>query len=214
MFATSAEPVQLGVERVNCYEWRKHITGSVSVNFNYSETGDGYTLAGSGTITHGTLYTGWTRRELQCLGMPLGDEQNWILRGPNLCEGRAEIRGLLTAANTIPVTFTPSVGDPVVEDWAIFWQIAANDYEVKDGTLLPVFTPYPDWENDPYSVAYRAQIDASTPGAMYVGIAPSVPFSGFPSPYGVPIQWLKNGESGTSGNGYLNATVTCSFTIV
>lgn len=213
MLGADSEPVQPSVVGVNCYEWRKQITGSVSVDFIYSETGDNYTLTGSGTITHGPIYTGWTRRELQCLGMPFGDEPNWILRGPNLCEGRAELRGILTAANTIPVTFTPNVGDPVVEDWLIFWQIAANDYEVKDSTLLPVFTPYPDWENDPYSMAYRAQIDASTPGAMLVGIAPVVPLSGSPSPYGVPIRWLKNGESGTSGNGFLNATVSCSFTI-
>lgn len=199
------------MERVNCYEWRKHITGSVSVEFNYSETGDGYTLTGSGTITHGTLYTGWTRRELQCEGAPLGDEQNWILRGPNLCEGRAQILGILTPSGTVTMTFTPQGQPPVTEEWSIFWQVQPEGYDTRTN-LLPV-SPYPDWENDPYSVSYRAAIDASPPGTMLVGIAPTPPDSGFPAANAVPIRWLKNGESGTSANGFLDATVTCSFTI-
>lgn len=211
MFGASAEPVQPSVVVVNCYEWRKHITGSVSVSFQYSETGDGYTIAGSGTITHGELYTDWTRRELQCIGMPLGDEQNWILRGPNLCEGRAQIVGMLTPTGTIPVTFTATGQPPVVQEWSIFWQIETNDYEIKGDTMLPV-VPYPNWENDPYSVAERAQIDASLP-ALRVGIAPVAPFSGSPWQSGVIIQWLKDGESGTSPDGFCSAQVSCNFTL-
>ena len=196
---------------MNCYEWRKRITGSVSVAFNYLETGPGYTLAGSGTITHAALYTGWTHRELQCIGTPLGDEPNWILRGDNLCEGRAQIFGILTPENTIPVTYTPTVGTPSTEQWSIFWQVQPEGYDTRTN-LLPV-SPYPDWENDPYSVSYRAAIDASPPGTMLVGIAPTPPDSGFPAVNGVPIRWLKNGENGTSDNGFLTASVSCIFSL-
>lgn len=213
MLGAGAESVQPGVDGVNCYEWRKHITGSVAVQFTYNETGPGYTLAGSGTITHGALYTGWTRRELQCEGMPLGTEDTWILRGPNLCQGRALLNGILTATNTIPVTYTPTTGPATTEDWAIFWQITANDYAVVPGVLMPV-SPYPDWEDDPYSVAYRAQIDGLPVGTLYVGIASVPPSPGAPYPSAVPLQWLKDGQTGTSSDGFLEATVTCNFSLI
>lgn len=211
--------MQPGVVRVNCYEWRKHITGSVSVNFNYSETGNGYTLTGSGTITHGPLYTGWTHYELQCIGSPVVsfEEQMppWILRGNNLCEGRAFIGGHLPATSKILMTLTQEGGPPLTYEWGIFWQINSFQEEgwitVSD-TLLPS-SPYPDWENDPYSVAYRAETDALPLNSMLVGISPVPPPNGSPLSSAVPIRWLKNGQSGTSADGYLNATVSCSFTI-
>jgi hypothetical protein len=197
---------------MNCYEWRKHITGSVSVSFTYSEAGEGYTITGNGTITHGALYNAWTRRELQCNNGPLEHQPAWILRGPNLCDGRSQIVGLLTPSGTVPVTITAEGLDPVVEDWSIFWQITFNDYEVLSNTLLPL-QPYPDWENDPYSVAARALIDNSEPGGLLVGIASSPPSPGAPSPSAVPLLWLKDGQSGTSPNGFLSATVACNFTL-
>ena len=197
---------------MNCYEWRKHITGSVSVNLSYSETGEGFTISGSGTITHATLYTGWTRRELQCVGAPLTTTDPWILRGPNLCEGRALIEGVLPPSGTIAVTYTTEGLPPVVEQWSIFWQIIGEDYRVLENTLLPV-SPYPDWENDPYSVAYRAQIDGLTQPALRVGFGPSPPAPGAPAANSAPVRWLKNGESGTSENGFLSASLEVSFTL-
>lgn len=196
---------------MNCYEWRSQITGSISVTVNYSETGDGYTLQGGGTITHGPLYTGWTNRELQCEGAPLTEQQNWVLRGSNLCEGRAVLVGSLTPLNTIPVTYTPDEGDPVTEEWSLFWQLAPSDYEVRGG-LIPV-SPYPDWENDPYSVAYRNAIDSAPIGTMLVGIAPTPPSPGFPNPNAAPIRWLKDGESGQSASGFLTASIAVTFTL-
>jgi len=196
---------------MNCYEWRSKITGSVSVIVNYSESGDGYTLQGGGTITHGPLYTGWTNRELQCEGAPLTEQQNWVLRGSNLCEGRAVLVGTLTPLNTIPVTYTPDEGDPITEEWSLFWQLAPENYEARAG-LIPV-SPYPDWENDPYSVAYRNAIDSAPIGTMLVGIALSAPPTGFPASNFVPIRWLKNGESGLSADGFLTASIAVTFTL-
>lgn len=211
MHDSGAESVQFSLGDMNCYEWRKKITGSVSVTVNYSETGDGYTVQGGGTITHGELYTGWTNRELQCEGAPLTEQANWVLRGSNLCEGRAVLVGSLTPLNTIPVTFTPDEGDPVVEEWSLFWQIAPANYEVRGG-LIPV-SPYPDWEDDPYSVASRNAINSYPVGTMLVGIAPTPPSSGFPNPNAVPIRWLKDGEAGQSESGFLSASIAVTFTL-
>lgn len=195
---------------MNCYEWRKHVTGTVSVDFDYNGTGDGFTISGAGTITHGALYTGWTRRELQCLGSPQAFEPNWILRGDNLCQGRAEIVGKLTPDNTITMTITPDVGDPFETEWGIFWQIIGEDYKVIDDNMLPV-NPYPTLENDPYSVAFRKQIDDLTAPQLRVGIGPS--FSGAPVPNSAPIIWLKNGEKGESEDGFLKVELSVSFTL-
>ena len=194
---------------MNCYEWRKHITGSVSVTVNYNEATEAYTASGSGTVTHGALYSGWTHRELQCLGAPLAYQPDWILRGDNLCEGRAQLVGVLTQANTIAVTITPTGGDPYVEDRPIYFKLPADDYSVTEG-MLPL-SPYPNWENDPYSVATRAQIDALTQDFLRVGLGTGSP--GFPAANEVSLRWLKDGLTGTSEDGTLTVTLGVNFTL-
>ena len=196
---------------MNCFEWRKHITGNVAVTVSYNEVGDGYTLSGGGTVTNKPLYTGWTHRELQCIGGPLDWADDWILRGDNLCEGRAQIVGQLSQSDTIPVTYTPDEGDPIVEQWGIFFQIIPNNYEVST-SLLPV-QPYPDWENDPYSVAMRQAIDGLQFDALRVGFGSSPPPGGFPAPNSAPIRWFKDGLSGVSENGFLSVSLSVSFTL-
>lgn len=196
---------------MNCYEWRKHITGSVAVTVSYNEVGDGYTLSGGGTVTNKTLYAGWTHRELQCVGAPLSWPDDWILRGDNLCEGRAQIIGLLTQANTIPVTYTPEEGDPVTEEWSVYFQIVPNNYDVIS-TLLPL-QPYPDWENDPYSVATRQAIDALQNDMLLVCFSSAPPSPGFPAVTHVPLRWFKDGLSGVSADGRLTASLAINFSL-
>lgn len=196
---------------MNCFEWRKHITGNVAVTVSYNEVGDGYTLSGGGTITNKTLYTGWTHRELQCVGAPLSWPDDWILRGDNLCEGRSQIVGLLTQANTIPVTYTPEGGDPVIEEWSVYFQIVPNNYDVSS-SLLPL-QPYPDWENDPYSVAARQAIDSLQNDTLLVCFSSAPPSSGFPAATHVPLRWFKNGLSGASADGRLTASLAINFSL-
>lgn len=196
---------------MNCYEWRKHITGSVAVTVSYNEVGEEYTVTGSGTVTNKQLYDGWTHRELQCIGAPLSWTDDWILRGDNLCEGRAQIVGLLTQANTIPVTWTPKNGEPFTDEWSVWFQIVQNDYEVVS-SLLPL-QPYPDWENDPYSVAMRQAIDGLANDQLVVSFSAGPPSSGFPAATSVPLLWFKDGLSGTSADGFLTVSLAMSFTL-
>lgn len=197
---------------MNCYEWRKHITGSVSVDVNYEENGDGYQTIGSGTITHGNLYTGWTRKELQCQGRPTQEGVDWILRGSGLCGGRSILIGELFQSSTIEVTTTFQNGDPsFTEQWGIWFQLVSENY-MPVATLLPL-SPYPNWENDPYSVATRAQIDALETDFLRVYAGASAPPVGAPAPNSVPIRWLKNGLGGTSENGFLEINLNVSFTL-
>lgn len=195
---------------MNCFEWKKHITGNVAVTVSYNETGDGYSITGGGTVTHGELYAGWTRRELQCEGMPMGAPDNWILR-PNLCEGRSVLIGLLTPLNGITITQNYEGLDPIVENWPVWFQAFPSNYEATTG-LLPM-SPYPDWENDPWSVASRAAIDGLTFSALYVSVSQFPPSPEFISPSAVPLRWLKDGESGTSPDGFATASLTLNFAI-
>lgn len=193
---------------MNCHEWRAKITANVSVAVQYTNSGEGYTVSGGGTVTHGGLYTGWTRRELQCFGYPISEEQNWILREPNLCFGRAFVRGILTPSSKIKLTTTITGQPPFETEHDIYWQAAFDQYQIREG-LLPL-DPYPDWENDPYSVAYRKQIDALPVGTFLVGLFPA---EGLPSPAMVPIKWFKDGESGGSPDGTTSASLSVKFTL-
>ena len=194
---------------MNCYEWRKKISGSVAVTVSYSQSDEFSTTSGSGTITHGPLYAGWTHRELQCLGSPLTSTEDYILRGDNLCEGRAQIVGSLQQRNTITLTTTTIDGDTFVSEVGVYFKYVPENYEIRT-SLLPL-NPYPDWEDDPYSKSYRAQIDALAEGVLRVGIGEGTP--GAPQNDEVLLLWLKDGQSGTSEDGTLNIALVVEFNL-
>ena len=194
---------------MNCYEGRKKITGSVAVTVSYSQSDETSTTSGAGVITHGPLYTGWTHRELQCVGSPLTSTDDYILRGDNLCEGRAQIVGSLQQRNTITLTTTTNDGQTFESEVGIYFKYVPDNYDVRT-TLLPL-NPYPDWENDPYSKSFRAQIDGLAEPVLRVGLGEGTP--GSPSPSEVALPWLKDGVSGVSENGTLNISLAAKFTL-
>lgn len=196
---------------MNCYEWRKKITGNVTVNISINVIEDSYTLTGSAAITHDELYSEWTHRELQCLGEPKTTQENWILRGNNLCIGRSQITGFLTQRDKIKITITSKEdppADPITFDSSIYFAFADPSIPATQ-SLLPL-SPYPDWEDDPYSVAFRKQINDLSYDFLRVGI--SDVFPGDPN-YEVPLKWLKDGLNAQSQNGYVSASLTVSFTL-
>lgn len=194
---------------MNCYEWRKKITGSVLVSVTVSEKTDSYDMTGGGTITHGPLYTGWTHRELQCFGTPQTSQPNWILRGDNLCAGRSQIGGTLTQENEITITITPKQGSPFSFNTSIYFRFA-DPSTPETQSLLPL-NPYPNWENDPYSVAERNYIDNLQFDYLFLGVGGIG--GGSPNPYEVPFKWLKSGLTSQSPNNVVSASLTVSFSL-
>lgn len=194
---------------MNCYEWRKKISGNISVTLSYNESTEIYNTTGSGTITHAPLYSAWTHRELQCIGAPRLPTDAWILRGGDLCQGRAIIAGDLPQANTIKLTTTTIDGEIYDTEVGIYFKIISENYRVTENLLA--LNPYPNWENDPYSKAYRAQIDSLTYPELRVGIGTGSP--GAPQPNEVEFFWLKDNESGVSEDGTLQASLQVQFNL-
>lgn len=200
---------------MNCFEWRKKISGSVSVDVSLSVTGESYSETGAQTFTHDALYSGWTHRELQCEGAPLGDVPDWVLRGDNLCEGRAYLLGKLTQQNTMTVTVVS--GESTWQyDAGLYFQVQENGIWKTTTSLLPM-SPYPTWENDPYSVALRSALDGLAGNYLYAGIfdtayGPPPDSVGFPTAP-VALNWLKNGVSGSNQDAGLTVTLNVNFAL-
>lgn len=199
---------------MNCYEWRKKIVVSVSANVSYNVTGQGFTESGSGTITHGDLYDAWTRRELQCVGSPLNDPPDWALRGPNLCQGRSFIIGQLTQNNTVTITQTIDGQPPTTWQAGLFFETESEGLWYPQTSLL-VANQYPNWENDPYSVALRNVIDSLTGNYLYAGIYDvdfGPPITPSPTPQGpVGLPWFKNGASGSTSELSISLSVNIAL---
>lgn len=200
---------------MNCYEWRKKITGAISVDVSLNFSGDDYSENGSQTFSHGDLYTGWTRRELQCEGQPLGEVANWILRGQGLCEGRSYLVGRLSQQETMTVTQTFD-GTSTQYEAGLYFQVQEFGVWKTLPTLLPM-SPYPTWENDPYSVALRNVINGLTGNYLYAGIfdvayGPPPDSIGFPTaPVG--LNWLKDGVSGVNSDVGLSVSLSVNFSL-
>lgn len=195
---------------MNCYEWRKKINVNVSATIVYNVSGAGYTESGSGTITHGNLYNAWTHRELQCEGAPINNPSDWALRGPNLCIGRSFIIGQLTQSDTITITQTIDGQPPTTWEAGLFFETFSDGLWYPQTSLL-VYSQYPDWENDPYSVAYRNVINGLTGNYLCAGIydtqygPPTFPS---PNPQGqVKLPWFRDGVSGQENNLSVSLTV-------
>jgi hypothetical protein len=199
---------------MNCYEWRKQITVSVSVDVSYFVATESFTESGSGTITHDDLYTGWTHRELQCEGGPLGNPPNWALRGPNLCEGRAFITGQLTQNDTITITQTIEGQNPTTWQAGLFFETQIGGLWYPQTSLL-VYPQYPDWEKDPYSIANKSAIDSLTGNYLFAGIydvefgPPTQPSENPQGPVG--LNWFKDGVSGSTDELSISLTINIAI---
>lgn len=214
---------------MNCWEWRKQITASVSAdgsyNFNYSspDTPDqSYSMSGSQTFTHNTPYTNWTRRELRCIGEPLPTLENpktdWVLRGtqvpnPNnvvVCENRTTLVGNLSQIE--PMTVRSSKPDIYPDQfwWLYFWTSQFNGVWTASRNLLQGSWIYPSLENDPYSVAGRARIDSFIAAGqiyIYADFYPTdPPPQNFPPLNTIPLSWYKGGVTGVKN--YSDPTTT------
>lgn len=195
---------------MNCYQWRKNIVASVSASIIYNVNGAGYTESGNGTITHGTLYKAWTHRELQCEGAPINNSSDWVLRGSNLCYGRSFIVGQLSQNNTITITQTLDGQPPTTWQAGLFLETYFDGLWYPQTSLL-VDAQYPDWENDPYSVAVRNVINNLTGNYLHAGIYDTQygpPTFASPIPQGpVALPWFRDGVSGSSQNLSVSLTV-------
>jgi len=184
---------------MNCYEWRKQINCTISVQVELNLSFPNYTETGSHTFEHDAIYTAWTHRELQCEGGPLSYQPAWVLRGDNLCEGRAVLVGLLTQKDTMTVTQVIDGVTSTYQAGLYFQRRTIGELWETTTSLLPQ-SPYPDWELDPFSTAGKNVIDSFLGKNLYAGIydvafEPPPSSEGFPSaPVG--FKWLKDGESG------------------
>ena len=210
---------------MNCWEWRKKITASVSAEGSYSfsytspdQPSQSYTASGSQTFSHGTPYTAWTRRELRCEGGPLPTTENpktdWVLRGTQItdpgnvdvCTNRTTLLGNLSQQQAMTVTSNKPDIFPEQQWWLYFWTTDFNGLWTANRNLLQGNWIYPDLENDPYSVAGRAIIDGFISAGqiyIYADFYPDDPAPQyFPPTNAIPLTWYKNGVSGeknTSG---------------
>ena len=216
---------------MNCWEWRKKITASVSAqgsySFNYTSPGapsDSYTQSGSQTFSHGTPYTSWTRRELRCEGGPF-TATDWVLRGSqitdpsnvNVCTNRTTLIGNLSQQQ--PMTVTSSKPDifPDQQWWLYFWTTDFNGMWTANRNLLQGNWIYPDLENDPYSMSGRAIIDGFiSAGQIYIYAdfyADDPAPQDFPPLNSIPLAWYKNGISGEKNSIGPNTTESKSLSL-
>lgn len=200
---------------MNCYEWRKRIQCTISAQVDLNLTTGSLTESGSQNFTHDELYSTWTRRELQCEGAPLNPQNAWILRGDNLCEGRSILMGVLTQNETMTVT---QVFDGVTTTYEAGLYFQTQQFGIwKTNTNLLAMSPYPNWENDPYSKAARNVIDGLTGNYLYAGIY-NIDFGPPPDSVGIPsapvaLKWLKDQATGTNSEYGLTVTLTVTTSL-
>lgn len=201
---------------MNCYEWRSKIKVRVAATVNYNVTGDGFSESGTNVFEHDNIYEGWTHRELQCEGQPIGEQLNWALRGNNLCAGRSYLVGQLTQNSTMTVTQVIEGLPPTTWEAGLFFETRPLNEWVA-GTSLLVYPQYPSWENDPYSVALRNAIDGLSGNYLYAGIfnteygPPTYPSILPQGPVGLP--WFRDQASGTSADGTLSVSLEVKITL-
>jgi hypothetical protein len=221
---------------MNCWEWRKKITASVSAegSYDFSYTSpDGpsqsYTLNGSQTFSHATPYTAWTHRELRCVGGPLPTTENpktdWVLRGTQItdpsnvdvCTNRTTLLGNLSQQQAMTVSSSKPDLYPDQFWWLYFWTTDFNGLWTASRNLLQGNWIYPDLENDPYSVAGRAIIDGFiSAGQIYIYadfFADDPAPQDFPPTNAIPLTWYKGGVSGEKNTSGPNTTENKSLSL-
>ena len=204
---------------MNCYEYSKRITGSMSIQFSMSyDGGAGYPLkiTGNHTFNHGALKTDWTRKQLAC-DRTAAAPQSYLLRSLNLCEGRATLEGaLVTDDMTVTTTYGDDPPSTTLEPLTIWtYNGGLEAWECSSlNKLLPIGLAYPDWSNDPYSVARRNQIDqirAAGEKTIYFDIGNQGAV--LPEPPGAPgFAWPKSGDNDTFTGGGWSKSCTISYT--
>jgi hypothetical protein len=200
---------------MNCYEYSKRITGSMSIQLSVNYTDENLTISGSHTFTHGPLKADWTRKQLAC-DRNAPAPQSFLLRSLDLCEGRATLDGaLVTDQMTLTITEGSETRTELVS--LVIWTFFGDPsyWNGSSTNLLPIGLAYPDWSNDPYSVARRKQIDqirAIGEKTVYFDIYEGV--SNFP-PDAPGFAWPKSGDNNTfTGGGWTKScTVTYNFSI-
>ena len=201
---------------MNCYEYSKRITGSMSIQLSVNFASEGLTISGSHTFTHGPLKADWTRKQLAC-DRNAPALQSYLLRSLNLCEGRATLEGsLVTDQMTLTITQGGETRTELVS--LVIWNYVSDDPPYWRGlstNSLPIGLAYPDWSNDPYSVARRKQIDqirAIGEKTVYFDISEGV--SDVP-PDAPGFAWPKSGDSNTfTGGGWTKScTISYTFTV-
>ena len=221
---------------MNCWDWRKKITATVSVqgsyNFSYSSPDDpsqSYTLNGSQTFEHEAIYTEWTRRELKCIGAPLPTSGNaktdWVLRGTevddfanfDVCKNRTTLAGNLSQKQQMTATSSKPDIYPDQLFWLYFWTVDNNGLWTANRNLLQGIWIYPELENDPYSVARRKTIDgliSSKAIYFYADFYTDDPSPQYYAPeLSIPLTWYKDGVSGEKSNPSPNITEEKSVTL-
>ena len=198
---------------MNCYEYSKRITGSMSIQLSVNFASEGLTISGSHTFTHGPLKADWTRKQLAC-DRNAPASQSYLLRSLNLCEGRATLDGsLVTDQMTLTITQGGETRTELVS--LVIWNYVSDDPPYWRGSStnsLPIGLAYPDWSNDPYSVARRKQIDqirAIGEKTVYFDISEGV--SDVP-PDAPGFAWPKSGDSDTFTGGGWSKSCTISYT--
>jgi hypothetical protein len=121
------------------------------------------------------------------------------------------------------MTITTTVGSfpPQTEQATIFWWVLNTNgiWEPSDA-VFPLGIVYPDWSNDPYSIARQNQIDLiRSRSQKYFGIDYLTTGSSLPPPQDYPpscplFKWPKTGDTDnwTDGEFIKEATVNYSFT--
>jgi hypothetical protein len=202
---------------MNCYEYSKRITGSMSIQLSVNFASEGLTISGSHTFTHGPLKADWTRKQLAC-DRNAPSPQSFLLRNLDLCEGRATLDGaLVTDQMTLTITEGSETRTELVSlvIWSYQYDEDPGFWSGSSTNLLPIGLAYPDWSNDPYSVARRKQIDqirAIGEKTVYFDIYEGA--SALP-PDAPGFAWPKSGDSNTfTGGGWTKScTVTYNFSI-
>ena len=207
---------------MNCYEYSKRITGSMSIQFSMSYDGGStfpLKISGNHTFNHGSLKTDWTRKQLAC-DRNAPASQSYLLRSLNLCEGRATLQGaLVTDDMTVTTTYGDDPPTTTLEPLTIWTQnLFTLDWECSSlDRRLPIGLAYPEWSNDPYSVARRKQIDqirAAGEKTIYFDIGNEGAISTQP-PDAPGFTWPKSGDSDsfTGGGWSKSCTISYTFTI-
>lgn len=212
---------------MNCFEWTKKVTGFASIHYSiYSQIGEGeemVTVEGDGFFNHGELYNSWTRRELQCQRSPLppNEHQSWLLRNTDLCQGRASIDGVLYPLDTLTVTTTIGQNEPTAEQYELLWWFYDNGVWIPNptaaGSMFPIGVAYPNWENDPYSVARRNQIDLALAGDQNYICADIIPAGSLPPlpqdypPNAPGFKWLMGDDTAEFENSEIKKTAQVSY---
>ena len=209
---------------MNCYDYRKKITGSMSVEFSLQFYGGPefpLTISGSHTFVNKPLKTDLTRKEVACGPVELVN-QSVVLRSLDLCEGRATLDGVLNT-DQMTVTYSYEGEEPYTTLESLSLWTKSNEegalWECNTlGTTLPMGVAYPDWSDDPYSVATRNRIDqivAAGEKTIYFDIGNGGSTS-FEPPDAPGFKWPLSGSTDTfTGNGWTKScTITYNFAVV